>query len=63
MWWDWFWYAFVTLWAFLVGLKLYQMCKRRKMVEQARRQQQTQITVANVNRGYYGLSDRFKIVN
>ena len=56
MWWDWFWYAFVALWFFLVILKLYQICKRRKMAEQMR-QQQTHIRVANGSNAYYGLSD------
>ena len=63
MYWDWFWYGFVTLWAVLVVLKLYQICKRRNMVAEQRRRQQTQqtrITVTPAANGR-GLSDTFEM--
>ena len=54
----WFWYAFVGVWAILVGLKLYQICKRRNMAAQARaRQGQAVYNNVNGNNAYYGLSE------
>ena len=43
MWYDWFWYAFILLWAVLVCLKLYQICKRRNMAAQQRRAVTTRV--------------------